>query len=237
MNTTVQLEAPTASPAIKEQSISSTFLVETTLDLDDGKPTLSVSTDPTLGDLQVATADQVIAKAAEAHRAIDAGVRLALDFEAQQRTTPSVSREQAIEKVTAIVLGYAEKADDPIAFLDGWAKAYQAANHHTGSHYPWCQPGACFTGDPDEEGDYVDHRGAASSVSAPQFMRTSEGSLLRARLCSDASVGGGASVSLSGSNGNGAILAGDELDPVIGELATFLDELRVMRLHLKAAVA
>jgi len=104
-------------------------------------------------------------------------------------------------------------------------------------HFPWCQPGMCITGDPDEQGDYVDHRGAQSSVSAPQFMQTAEGTLLRARLCSDASTGGGATVSLSGSDSNGTLLTGDELDPVIDELAAFLDQLRVMRLHLKAAKA
>jgi hypothetical protein len=104
-------------------------------------------------------------------------------------------------------------------------------------HFPWCQPGMCITGDPDEQGDYVDHRGAQSSVSAPQFMQTAEGTLLRARLCSDASTGGGATVSLSGSDSNGTLLTGDELDPVIDELAAFLDQLRAMRLHLKAAKA
>jgi hypothetical protein len=95
-------------------------------------------------------------------------------------------------------------------------------------HFPWCQPGACVTDD---------HRGFESSVAAPQFMRAAEGTLLRARLCSDASDGGGATVSLSGSDSNGTILTGDELDPVIDELAAFLDELRAMRLHLKAAKA
>ncbi|MFJ4785478.1 DUF6907 domain-containing protein [Streptomyces sp. NPDC088794] len=104
-------------------------------------------------------------------------------------------------------------------------------------HFPWCQPGACVSGDPDEQGDYVDHVGFESSVSAPQHVQTAEGTLLSARLCSDASDGGGATVSISGSDSNGTVLTGDELDPVIDDLAAFLDQLRAMRLHLKAAEA
>jgi len=65
-----------------EQSISATFHVEVMNDLETGQPMLLGSSDANHGDLQVVTADQVIAKAAEQHRIIAKAVRLALDYEA-----------------------------------------------------------------------------------------------------------------------------------------------------------
>ena len=82
MSTTVQPEAPTASPAPREQSLSTFFHVEIMNDLETGQPTLIGSSDASHGDLQVVTADQVIAKAMEQHRLIDKAVRLALAYEA-----------------------------------------------------------------------------------------------------------------------------------------------------------
>jgi hypothetical protein len=102
-------------------------------------------------------------------------------------------------------------------------------------HHPWCEPGACFVGPPDDQGEYIDHEGPVASLRAPHCMPTEEGVLLRARLCSDASDGDGATVSITGSDGNGTLLDGSELETVITDLAAFLNQLRAMRPHLKAA--
>lgn len=80
-------EAPTASPAPREQSLTDAFHVEIMSDLDSSQSMLLASTDPNQGDLQVVTVDQVAALAAEAHKKIADGVALALDFEAATRQT------------------------------------------------------------------------------------------------------------------------------------------------------
>lgn len=72
-----------------EQSITTTFHVEVMNDLDNGQPTLVGASDANLGDLQVVTADQVIAKALEEHRRIDRAVQLALDYEAATGRQPA----------------------------------------------------------------------------------------------------------------------------------------------------
>ncbi|MFD4524865.1 DUF6907 domain-containing protein [Streptomyces sp. NPDC058470] len=77
--------APTATPTPVEQSISATFHIEVMNDLETGQPMLLGSSDTNLGDLQVVTAAQVVAKAAEQHRVITEAVRLAVDFEAATR--------------------------------------------------------------------------------------------------------------------------------------------------------
>lgn len=79
----------TATSALPEQSITTTFHVEVMNDLDNGKPMLIGSSDPSHGDLQVVTADQVIAKATEQHRLIDKAVQLALDYEAATSKAPT----------------------------------------------------------------------------------------------------------------------------------------------------
>ncbi|MER6435467.1 hypothetical protein ABT275_03760 [Streptomyces sp. NPDC001185] len=105
-------------------------------------------------------------------------------------------------------------------------------------HFPWCNTSACGTYEAGEDGPYVDHQGVSASVRAPRFMTSHEGVLVRAHLHSDAAYGnGGASVSLTGCNGDGTILDPDELGAVIDDLAGFLDQLRVMHHHLKAVQA
>ncbi|MFD5572234.1 DUF6907 domain-containing protein [Streptomyces cadmiisoli] len=83
MATTVQPTTATALSTFSDQSVSTFCHVETMTDLDDGQPTLLLSSEPSHGDLQVVTADQAIAAvSAEGHRLINEGVRLALDYEA-----------------------------------------------------------------------------------------------------------------------------------------------------------
>lgn len=81
--------ASTTMPAPSEQSVSATFHVEVMADLENGQPMLLASGDANLGDLQVVTAEQVVAKAAEQHRAITKAVRLALDYEAATHEAPA----------------------------------------------------------------------------------------------------------------------------------------------------
>lgn len=77
--------APSTPP---EQSVSATFHIEVMNDLETGQPMLLGSSDASHGDLQVVTADQVIAKAAEQHRIIARAVRLALGYEAATKQAP-----------------------------------------------------------------------------------------------------------------------------------------------------
>lgn len=86
----------TAMPRPTEQAISAFFHVEVMNDLETGQPMLLGSSEPNLGDLQVVTADQVIAKAAEQHHAIAKAVRLALDTEAGTQQPPSEVRSWVV---------------------------------------------------------------------------------------------------------------------------------------------
>ncbi|WP_329292904.1 DUF6907 domain-containing protein [Streptomyces pseudovenezuelae] len=89
MSIVSQTRVPTTSPSIQDQSITTTFHVEVMHDLDTGEPTLVGSSDANHGDLQVVTADQVIAKAQEQHRLVSKAVKLALDYEAATKQTPA----------------------------------------------------------------------------------------------------------------------------------------------------
>jgi hypothetical protein len=82
------ISAPPSS-RVAEQSLTTTFHVEVMNDLETGEPTLIGSSDPHHGDLQVVTADQVIAKAMEQHRLINKAVQLALDCEAATSKAPT----------------------------------------------------------------------------------------------------------------------------------------------------
>lgn len=86
----------TAPSPLAEQSVSAIFHVEVMNDLETGQPMLIGSSDTSHGDLQVVTADQVIAKAAEQHRVIAKAVRLALDYEATTEQTPTAPRRSWI---------------------------------------------------------------------------------------------------------------------------------------------
>lgn len=184
----------TPTSTLPEQSSTASLSVEIMHDLDNGQPTLVVSTHGNQGDLQAVTTSQALAKVTEQHHKLDQGALIALAYEAHTRSTRTAP-----------------------------------------GHFPWCETDSCSVSEPDEHGEYIDHQGPGTSVRAPRTMPTEEGTLLRARLCSDAADLRGATVSITGSNGNGTLLTSDELDPVIDELAAFVDQLRAMRLQLKAA--
>ena len=82
-------QTATTPSALTEQSITTAFHVEVMDDLETGEPTLIGSSDANHGDLQVVTADQVIAKAMEQHRLIDNAVQLALAYEAATSNAPT----------------------------------------------------------------------------------------------------------------------------------------------------
>lgn len=232
----------TATSAIDEQSISTHYLVEVMRDLDDGQPTLIRANDPTLGDLQVVTAAQVVAEAPAQHKKIDDGVRLALAFEAHQRRSAEAAanegREQAFAKVVDTVLAHASKAGDPVAFVDQWAQEFEAhMKAPDASHYAWCQPGACQTHEGDD-GLHAEHQGVQATVPAPAGYKTCRGNVLDARLY--ASDEGGTPVTVAsvvGADGNGTILDGPGLDQLIADTGAFLDQLRHMRVHIGEARA
>jgi hypothetical protein len=79
----------TAQSTQPDQSTTAFFHVGVVTDPDNGQSTLVGASAPNLGDLQVVTEDQVIAKADEAHRLISKGVKLALDYEAATRQEPA----------------------------------------------------------------------------------------------------------------------------------------------------
>ncbi|MEU9285996.1 hypothetical protein AB0D57_15030 [Streptomyces sp. NPDC048275] len=83
MQTTVQPEAPTASPAPREQSISVTLTAEVMVDLDDGRPTLVAATESNLGDLRETSPARLRAMVADARAQLDAIERLARECEAR----------------------------------------------------------------------------------------------------------------------------------------------------------
>lgn len=77
-----QPEAPTASPAPREQRTSTFLHVETMNDLDTGQPMLIGSTEPALGDLQVVTAAQVRKMTGKVRASASRAEALAAAFEA-----------------------------------------------------------------------------------------------------------------------------------------------------------
>jgi hypothetical protein len=89
MTSEAQPATSTATSALQDQCIATVLNVETMTDLDTGKQELLLSTDANHGDLQVATADDVL-KAADAARAqISRSTRLALAYAAATQPAPA----------------------------------------------------------------------------------------------------------------------------------------------------
>jgi hypothetical protein len=82
VNTTVQPEAPTASPAPREQSITASLTAEIMNDLDDGRPVLVAYTEGNAGDLVEVSATQLMAKVAEQRQHLDRIEALANEYAA-----------------------------------------------------------------------------------------------------------------------------------------------------------
>ncbi|MEV6546394.1 hypothetical protein [Streptomyces sp. NPDC051665] len=76
-------EAPTASPAPREQSISTFLHGEVMNDLDDGRPTLLSATESNLGDLRETSPARLLGMVADARKQLDEIERLANVYEAE----------------------------------------------------------------------------------------------------------------------------------------------------------
>lgn len=81
--TTVQPEAPTASPAPTEQSISTFFHVETMVDLDDGQLQLLTATESNLGDLRISSPARALGMVEEIEARLGQVKRLIKEHEAR----------------------------------------------------------------------------------------------------------------------------------------------------------
>ena len=77
-----QPEAPTASPAPREQSITASLTAEIMHDLDDGRPTLVAYTNGDAGDLREVAATALVAKVQEARAQLDRIEELANQYAA-----------------------------------------------------------------------------------------------------------------------------------------------------------
>ncbi|MFE9765085.1 DUF6907 domain-containing protein [Streptomyces sp. NPDC005808] len=104
-------------------------------------------------------------------------------------------------------------------------------------HYSWCEPDACWTYASDD-GTVTEHLSARATIQAPPGFDADNGLLLDAYLIADDSmVDSGPRVSAITATGNGQIFGEVELDKLIDQTAAALDQLRAMRLHMKAAQA
>lgn len=120
VETKVQPEAPTASPAINEQSLTAFYHVEITRDLDDGRLTLTAAAEQNLGDLrEVVPArahsmlDTVLAKVNEMRRLIN-------EFEAQDTLT-AILAEHELTLVEVDMVEVAAFGEDLASRLSCWA--------------------------------------------------------------------------------------------------------------------
>jgi hypothetical protein len=96
-----QPEAPTASPAPREQSLSTFLHVETMVDLDNGQLRLLASTETNLGDLQEHSPARLLGMVADARVQLDRIERLAQEFEAHDTLAAIIAEHD----LTVIVIG------------------------------------------------------------------------------------------------------------------------------------
>lgn len=116
MSTTVQPEAPTASPAPREQS-TGTLTPEQSLgmfvhveimnDLDDGHSTLAVATESNLGDLAEVGPSDAMRKIREAREQLDEAERLVNEYAASV-TLPAFIAQFGIELIEIELDGLAD---------------------------------------------------------------------------------------------------------------------------------
>ncbi|MFB7739601.1 hypothetical protein ACFC08_35680 [Streptomyces sp. NPDC056112] len=101
----------TASSTIPEQAITASLTAEVMTDLDDGQPMLVASTQPGLGDLQVVTPTQLLAKVAEQRQQLDRIEALANEYAATV-VIPAFLEEYGIELEELDLANLAEDAPD-----------------------------------------------------------------------------------------------------------------------------
>ncbi|MFI5657964.1 DUF6907 domain-containing protein [Streptomyces sp. NPDC051684] len=95
-------------------------------------------------------------------------------------------------------------------------------------HFPWCRPDGCVVSQYDDGDTYTEHIGPSITMPIPKGMDVHDDELLHAVLVANESYLSGPEVSFN-SGGNGVLLAADQLDAVIDDLAGFLDGLRSLR--------
>lgn len=114
------------------------------------------------------------------------------------------------------------------------ARAMLTAN---AGHPSWCDPGNCTTYD-GEDGPVTEHRGRAATITAPEGFKAAKDRILHAYLVADDSFAdSNPTVSAIDATGNGALLGTEAFDQLIDQAAAALDQMRAMRLQMKAAQA
>ncbi|MFJ6293238.1 hypothetical protein ACIQJX_07740 [Streptomyces griseoviridis] len=235
------VQVPTVRPS--EQAVNVNFHVVIMDDPDTGQPTLCTADDPHES-IREATLASVLEQAAAAHKKTDAGVQLAVRHAIAERRsqqihnpdgTLSEAGQKVLAQITEQVIEMASQAADPLACLDEWSSRFRLGARQLSDprkHYSWCQPGACITVDSDD-GPYTEHQGVTAALPAPDRVESYRGNLVDARLSASEEDGSPVTcVSLVGATGNGANLDGDGLDTLIENTAGFLNQLRMMRLHV-----
>jgi hypothetical protein len=90
-----QPEAPTASPAPREQSLSNFLHVEIMNDLDNGRPTLVTATETNLGDLRETSPARALGMVADARAQLDRIERLIKVHEARDTLAAILAERHA----------------------------------------------------------------------------------------------------------------------------------------------
>ncbi|MEV8546267.1 hypothetical protein [Streptomyces sp. NPDC051572] len=93
--TTVNPEAPTASPAPRELSLSTFFTVEVMIDPDTGKPTLCTAADPTLGDFRETSPARALGMVEEIEARLVQAKRLIREHEARDTLAAILAEHHA----------------------------------------------------------------------------------------------------------------------------------------------
>jgi len=118
--TSVIPEAPTASPAPSEQSLSTFLHVEIMNDLDDGRPTLCTAAETNLGDFRETSPARLLGMVADARKKLDGIERLAKVFEAED-TTRAILAEHGLTLVEVDDASIAEHFGALAPSLSCWA--------------------------------------------------------------------------------------------------------------------
>lgn len=238
------IPAPSASTP-PDQSITASLTVEVMTDLDDGQPTLVASTEGNQGDLQVVTTSQVLAKVAEQHRVLDRQAQLAIDYQVRTRESAiaatadgalTVAGQALCREIADEITSLAATTEDPRAFVAEWLRAFSARmpRHPSQQHPAWCDVTQCVTYN-GEDGPITEHRSKTAAIPAPPGMATTKQQIVSAYMIADTSfVDCTPGVSIY-SNGEGTLVESDGLGELIDRTADFLDQLRIMRVHIEAA--
>ncbi|WP_370420382.1 hypothetical protein AB8O64_19885 [Streptomyces sp. QH1-20] len=208
MNTTVQHEAPTTTPAVTEQRnlgrLADTVLGALTVA---GLPTEAIGQAR-----EMLIRGMVQGTWAEAVRDMGNDSLISV-VDSLEAIVDRVYRHQSLKPL----INAARMVDEVLAAEPG--------------HFPWCKPGECVTQYYDDGDTYIEHTGPSITMAVPKDMEVGHNELLRAVLGADEGCSGDPLVSIN-SGGNGVLLDPGELDDVIEDFADFLYGLRSMRARM-----